>query len=136
MSKNLSKIPTLRGPNGILRGSIPPCLARCKASFPCSRASLPLPRTVCPCLAYLHQEATRVAAEYVRVRRAAVKTCESMGKKRYNTQDRAGYFCAKCDFDPVELKFWKDFWTHDSHHQALTFDYSKARDCSEAFPNM
>ena len=32
--------------------SIPPCLARCNASFPRSRASLPLPRVLCPCPAY------------------------------------------------------------------------------------
>ena len=89
--------------------SIPPCLAHCNASFPCSRASLPLPRTVCPCPAYLHREATRVAAEYARVRGAAVKTCESMGKKRYNVRDRVGYFRAKCDFDLQRWNFGKIF---------------------------
>ena len=71
--------------------SIPPCLARCNASFPYSRMSLMLPRTVCPFPAYLHREATRVAAEYARVRGAVVKVRESMGKKCYNAQDRAGY---------------------------------------------
>ena len=109
VSKNLSKISTLRGQNCILRGSIPPSLARCNASFPRSRASLLLPRTVCPCPAYLHREATRVAAEYARVHGAAVKTHKSMGKKHYNARDRAGYFRAKCDFDPLELELLKDF---------------------------
>ena len=96
-------------------------LLRCNASFPCSRASLLLPRTVCPCPAYLHREATRVAAEYARVPGAAIKTRESMGKKRYNARDRVGYFRPKCDFDPLELEFWKDFWTRESPHQGRTF---------------
>ena len=102
-------------------GSVPPCLERCNASFPRSCASLPLPRTVCPCPAYLHREATRVAAELARVRGAAVKTGKSMGKKHYNARDRAGYFRAKCDFDPLELEFWKVFWTCESPHQGQTF---------------
>ena len=51
----------------------------------------------------------------------ATNTHPSSGAKRYNTVNCAGYFGAKCNLDPLELKFWKDFWTCDSHHQALTF---------------
>ena len=40
---------------------------------------------------------------------------------RYNTGNRAGYFRAKCNLDPLELEYWRDFRTCDSHHQALTF---------------
>ena len=67
------------------------------------------------------ERATRVAAEIGRVCGAVVKTRESMGKKRYNARDRAGYFRAKCDFDPLELEFWKDFWTRESPYQGQTF---------------
>ena len=101
--------------------SIPPCLAHCNASFPFSRVSLPLPRTVCQSPAYLHREAAREAAECARVRGAAVKTRMSMGKKRYNARDRAEYFRANRNLDPLELEFWKDFWTRDSHHHAINF---------------
>ena len=44
-----------------------------------------------------------------RVRRAAVKMRESMGKKRYNARDRAGYFRAKCNFDPLRVGILERF---------------------------
>ena len=91
MSKNLSKIPTLRGPNGILRGSIPPCLARCNASFPYSRASLLLPRVLWHTLPLFVQLLDVSRGELGKLCGAAVKTRGRMGKKVYNAQDRAGY---------------------------------------------
>ena len=91
MSKNLSKIPTLRGPNGILRGSIPPCLARCNASFPRSPASLPLPRVLCHVLPQLLQPFDVSRRDRGKLCGAKVKTRENVEKKRYNARDRAGY---------------------------------------------
>ena len=84
VSKNISKIPTIRGQNRILRGSIPPSLPHCNASFPYSRVYRPMPRAVCPSRAYLHQEAARGTANCAgqRTIRAgvwerSVTTCET-----------------------------------------------------------
>ena len=90
MSKNLSKIPTIRGQNCILCGSIPPCLARCNASFPYSHASLPLPRVIWRTLPLLVQLLDVSRREMGKLCGAAVKTRGSMEKKRYNARDRAG----------------------------------------------
>ena len=41
--------------------------------------------------------------------------------KRCHFGNCIGDFSAKCNLDPLELEFWKDFWAHDSPPQALTF---------------
>ena len=55
------------------------------------------------------------------IEHGAANTCASKGKKCHNTGNRAGYLRANCNLDPLELEFWKDFWTRDSTLQALTF---------------
>ena len=45
----------------------------------------------------------------------------SKGKKRYNTGNRAGYFCANCNLDPLELEYWRDFRTHGTPHKGLHY---------------
>ena len=89
--KNLSKIPTLRSPNRILRGSIPPSLAHCNASFPRSCASLPMPRVLWRVLLQLLQLLDVSRRDRGKLCGAALKTRENVEKKRYNARDRAGY---------------------------------------------
>ena len=71
--------------------SILPCLALCNASFPCSSVSLPLPRTVCHNLLLLLQLLNVSRRKRGKLRRASDDICRSMGKKRHNARDRAGY---------------------------------------------
>ena len=93
--------------------SILPC-------FPCCNTCYPYCTVCCPLL-FLMQLLDVSRREKGKQRGALDDTRGSKGKKRYNAGDWAGYFCSKCDFDPLEFEFWKDFWTHDSPLQALTF---------------
>ena len=95
MSKNLSKIPTLRGPNCNLRGSIPPCFPCCNASYPYSRVYRPhfgrcpaqfvvLCRSSCSCLDVNRREKGKLCGAsdevrpiHVRVRVTIVTTQET-----------------------------------------------------------
>ena len=49
----------------------------------------------------------------------------SLVVKNCHSENCAGDFSANYNLDQVELEFWKDFWTRDSHHQAPTFALSK-----------
>ena len=91
MSKNLSKIPTIRHQNRISCRSIPPCLMCCNTSFPYSRAYRPMPRAVCRTLPFFLQLLDVSRSERVKLRGALDDMRGSMGKKHYNAGNRAGY---------------------------------------------
>ena len=107
VSTNLSKIPTLRGQNRILRGSIPPSLARCNASFPRSRVSLPLPSVLCHVLLQLLQPLDVSWRDRGKLCGAKVKTRENVEKKRYNARDREerAFACRIRDWGPLNSIF-------------------------------
>ena len=71
--------------------SIPPCFPCCNASFPYSRVYRPMPHAVCRTLPFLLELLAVIRRERGKLRGASDNMRRSMGKKRYNAGNRAGY---------------------------------------------
>ena len=97
VSKNLSKIPTLRGPNCNLCGSIPPCFPFCNASYPYSRVYRPA--------------LVRCPAQF------AVLCRSSCSCPDVNTREKGGILPRKLRFCPLRvgiLERFLDTWESSS----------------------